>query len=203
MHGTIWALVPSFFAIGLALLTKEVYSSLFLGILLGALFAADFNIVNAFNVVVVKGLSSSVSELGGIICFLVILGILVGLINKSGGSQAFGRWAEKNIKSRVGIQLATFILGVLIFIDDYFNCLTVGSVMLPVTDRAKISRAKLAYLIDATAAPVCMIAPISSWAAAVSGVASDLGTGVTGIQLFIKAIPYNFYSLLTFVFIIL
>jgi len=202
MHGTIWALVPSFFAIGLALITKEVYSSLFLGILLGALFAADFNIINAFNVVVVKGLSSSVSELGGIICFLVILGILVGLINKSGGSQAFGRWAEKNIKSRVGVQLATFILGILIFIDDYFNCLTVGSVMLPVTDRAKISRAKLAYLIDATAAPVCMIAPISSWAAAVSGVANDLGTGITGIQLFIRAIPYNFYSLLTFVFIV-
>lgn len=202
MHGTIWALVPSFFAIGLALLTKEVYSSLFLGIFLGALFAADFNIINAFNVVVVKGLSSSISELGGIICFLVILGILVGLINKSGGSQAFGRWAEKNIKSRVGVQLATFILGILIFIDDYFNCLTVGSVMLPVTDRAKISRAKLAYLIDATAAPVCMIAPISSWAAAVSGVANDLGTGITGIQLFINAIPYNFYSLLTFVFIV-
>ncbi len=202
MYGTIWALVPSFFAIGLALLTKEAYSSLFLGILLGALFAADFNIVNAFNVVVVKGLSSSISELGGIICFLVILGILVGLVNKSGGSQAFGRWAEKNIKSRVGVQLATFILGILIFIDDYFNCLTVGSVMLPVTDRAKISRAKLAYLIDATAAPVCMIAPISSWAAAVSGVANDLGTGITGIQLFVRAIPYNFYSLLTFVFIL-
>ena len=201
MHGTFWSLVPSFFAIGLALLTKEVYSSLFLGILLGALFAADFSIVNAFNVVVVKGLSSSISELGGIICFLVILGILVGLVNKSGGSQAFGRWAEKNIKSRVGVQIATFI-GCLIFIDDYFNCLTVGSVMLPVTDRAKVSRAKLAYLIDATAAPVCMIAPISSWAAAVSGVANDLGTGVTGIQLFISAIPYNFYSLLTFVFII-
>ena len=202
MHGTIWALVPSFFAIGLALLTKEVYSSLFLGIFLGAMFAADFNIINAFNVVVVKGLSSSISELGGIICFLVILGILVGLVNKSGGSQAFGRWAEKNIKSRIGVQLATFVLGILIFIDDYFNCLTVGSVMLPVTDRAKISRAKLAYLIDATAAPVCMIAPISSWAAAVSGVANDLGTGITGIQLFISAIPYNFYSLLTFVFIV-
>ncbi|MBQ3395871.1 MAG: Na+/H+ antiporter NhaC family protein [Synergistaceae bacterium] len=202
MHGTIWSLVPSFCAIGLALLTKEVYSSLFIGIFLGALFAADFNIVNAFNVVVVKGLSSSVSELGGIICFLVILGILVGLVNKSGGSQAFGRWAERNIKSRVGVQIATFILGILIFIDDYFNCLTVGSVMQPVTDRAKVSRAKLAYLIDATAAPVCMIAPISSWAAAVSGVANDLGTGITGIQLFIRAIPYNFYSLLTFVFIV-
>ena len=202
MQGTIWALVPSFFAIGLALLTKEAYSSLFLGIFLGALFVADFNVVNAISVVVVKGLSAAVSELSGIICFLVILGILVGLVNKSGGSQAFGRWAQKRIKSRVGVQLATFVLGVLIFIDDYFNCLTVGSVMLPVTDRAKVSRAKLAYLIDATAAPVCMIAPISSWAAAVSGVASDLNTGITGIQLFIKAIPYNFYSLLTFVFIV-
>lgn len=202
MYGTFWALVPSFFAIGLALLTREVYSSLFLGILLGGLFAADFNVVNALNMVVVKGLSTSISELGGIICFLAILGILVGLVNKSGGSAAFGRWAAKNIKSRVGVQLATFVLGVLIFIDDYFNCLTVGSVMMPVTDRAKVSRAKLAYLIDATAAPVCMIAPISSWAAAVSGVAGDLNTGITGIQLFIRAIPYNFYSLLTFVFII-
>ena len=201
MQGSIWAMVPSFFAIGMALITKEAYTSLFLGILLGALFVADFDIINAFNVVVVKGLSTSISELGGIICFLIILGILVGLVNKSGGSQAFGRWAEKNIKSRVGVQTATFILGILIFIDDYFNCLTVGSVMMPVTDRAKISRAKLAYLIDATAAPVCMIAPISSWAAAVSGVANDLGTGITGIQLFVRAIPYNFYSLLTFVFI--
>ena len=132
----------------------------------------------------------------------MLLGIIVALVNASGGSAAFGRWAEKNIKTRVGASIATFVLGVLIFIDDYFNCLTVGSVMRPVTDGHKISRAKLAYLIDATAAPVCMIAPISSWAAAVSGVASDLDIGVSGIQLFVMAIPYNFYSLLTFVFII-
>jgi Na+/H+ antiporter NhaC len=132
----------------------------------------------------------------------VLLGIIVALVNLSGGSAAFGRWAEKNIKSRVGAMLATFVLGILIFIDDYFNCLTVGSVMRPVTDSHKVSRAKLAYLIDATAAPVCMIAPVSSWAAAVSATADKLDTGISGIQLFIRAIPYNFYSLLTFVFII-
>ena len=202
MYGTFWALVPPLLAIVLALLTKEVYSSLFFGVLVGALFAANFNIVGTLNLIVVDGLSVSVADLAGNLCFLVILGILVAMINKSGGSAAFGRWAEKNIKSRVGAQLATFILGVLIFIDDYFNCLTVGSVMRPVTDRHKISRAKLAFLIDATAAPICMIAPISSWAAAVSGVADDLGTGITGIELFIRAIPYNFYSLLTLVFIV-
>ena len=202
MYGTFWALVPPLFAIVLALLTKEVYSSLFFGVLIGALFAAGFNPVQTLNLIVVDGLSVSVSDLAGNLCFLVILGILVALVNKSGGSAAFGRWAEKNIKSRVGVQIATFILGVLIFIDDYFNCLTVGSVMRPVTDRQRISRAKLAYLIDATAAPVCMIAPISSWAAAVAGVADDLGTGITGIELFVRAIPYNFYSLLTFVFIL-
>ena len=132
----------------------------------------------------------------------MLLGIIVALVNRSGGSAAFGRWAEKNIRTRVGAILATFLLGVLIFIDDYFNCLTVGSVMRPVTDSHRISRAKLAFLIDATAAPICMIAPVSSWAAAVSGVADDLGTGVSGIQLFLRAIPYNFYSLLTLVFII-
>ena len=202
MYGTFWALVPPLFAIILALITKEVYSSLFFGVLIGALFAAGFNPVQTLNLIVVDGLSVSVSDLAGNLCFLVILGILVALVNKSGGSAAFGRWAEKNIKSRVGVQIATFILGILIFIDDYFNCLTVGSVMRPVTDRQRISRAKLAYLIDATAAPVCMIAPISSWAAAVAGVAKDLGTGITGIELFIRAIPYNFYSLLTFVFIL-
>ena len=202
MYGTFWALVPPLFAIVLALLTKEVYSSLFFGVLIGALFAAGFNPVQTLNLIVVDGLSVSVSDLAGNLCFLVILGILVALVNKSGGSAAFGRWAEKNIKSRVGVQIATFILGILIFIDDYFNCLTVGSVMRPVTDRQRISRAKLAYLIDATAAPVCMIAPISSWAAAVAGVADDLGTGITGIELFVRAIPYNFYSLLTFVFIL-
>ena len=202
MYGTFWALVPPLFAIILALITKEVYSSLFFGVLIGALFAAGFNPVQTLNLIVVDGLSVSVSDLAGNLCFLFIFGILVALVNKSGGSAAFGRWAEKNIKSRVGVQIATFILGILIFIDDYFNCLTVGSVMRPVTDRQRISRAKLAYLIDATAAPVCMIAPISSWAAAVAGVAKDLGTGITGIELFIRAIPYNFYSLLTFVFIL-
>ena len=202
MYGTFWALVPPLFAIVLALFTKEVYSSLFFGVLIGALFAAGFNPVQTLNLIVVDGLSVSVSDLAGNLCFLVILGILVALVNKSGGSAAFGRWAEKNIKSCVGVQIATFILGILIFIDDYFNCLTVGSVMRPVTDRQRISRAKLAYLIDATAAPVCMIAPISSWAAAVAGVADDLGTGITGIELFVRAIPYNFYSLLTFVFIL-
>ena len=202
MEGTFWALVPPLLAIVLALLTKEVYTSLFAGILLGALFAGGFNPVQTLNLIVVDGLSVSVSDLAGNLVFLVILGILVAMVNKSGGSAAFGRWAEKNIKTRVGAQLATFVLGVLIFIDDYFNCLTVGSVMRPVTDRHKISRAKLAFLIDATAAPICMIAPISSWAAAVSGVADDLGTGITGIELFVRAIPYNFYSLLTLVFII-
>jgi Na+/H+ antiporter NhaC len=145
---------------------------------------------------------AAVSGNAGIFIFLVLLGIIVALVNRSGGSAAFGRWAETHIKTRVGAQLATFLLGVLIFIDDYFNCLTVGSVMRPVTDRHKISRAKLAFLIDATAAPICMIAPVSSWAAAVSGVADDLGSGISGIQLFIEAIPYNFYSLLTLVFII-
>ena len=202
MYGTFWALVPPLLAIVLALITKEVYSSLFFGVLVGALFAAGFQPVQTLNLIVVDGLSVSVSDLAGNLCFLVILGILVAMVNKSGGSAAFGRWAEKNIKTRVGAQIATFILGVLIFIDDYFNCLTVGSVMRPVTDRHRISRAKLAFLIDATAAPICMIAPISSWAAAVSGVADDLGTGITGIELFIRAIPYNFYSLLTLVFIV-
>ncbi len=202
MSGTFWALVPPLLAIVLALLTKEVYTSLFAGVLLGALFAANFNLIRTVDLIVVDGLSASVSDLAGNLCFLVILGIMVAMVNKSGGSAAFGRWAEKNIKTKVGAQLATFVLGVLIFIDDYFNCLTVGSVMRPVTDRHSISRAKLAFLIDATAAPVCMIAPISSWAAAVAGVANDLNAGITGIELFVRAIPYNFYSLLTLVFIV-
>lgn len=202
MIGTIWAFAPPLLAIVLALITKEVYISLSAGILLGALFATGFNPVSTMNMIVVDGLSAAVSGLAGNLCFLVILGILVAMLNKSGGSAAFGRWAEKNIKSRVGVEAAAFVLGILIFIDDYFNCMTVGSVMRPVTDRRRVSRAKLAYLIDATAAPVCMIAPISSWAAAVSGVAQDMGTGITGIQLFIRAIPYNFYSLLTLVFIV-
>ena len=204
LYGTFWSLVPPIVAIVLALITKEAYSSLFIGVVLGALLAANGSPVGALNYAVSDevGLISAIADNAGIFLFLVLLGIIVGLVNLSGGSAAFGRWAEKNIKTRVGAQLATFVLGVLIFIDDYFNCLTVGSVMLPVTDSHRISRAKLSYLIDATAAPVCMIAPVSSWAAAVSGVADDLGTGVSGIQLFIRAIPYNFYSLLTFVFII-
>ena len=198
MAGTFWALVPPIIAIALALITKEVYSSLFVGILAGGLFAANFAPVKAMDNILNEGLMAAVSGTAGIFIFLVVLGIIVALVNKAGGSAAFGAWAEKNIKTRVGASIATFILGVLIFIDDYFNCLTVGSVMRPVTDRHKISRAKLAYLIDATAAPVCMIAPISSWAAAVSSYAED----GQGLALFIKAIPYNFYSLLTFVFII-
>ena len=202
MYGTFWALVPPILAIVLALIIKEAYSSLFIGVLVGALFCANFNPVGTLNTIVSDGLVAAIEGNAGIFLFLVLLGIIVALVNLSGGSAAFGRWAEKNIKTRVGAMLATFFLGVLIFIDDYFNCLTVGSVMRPVTDRHKISRAKLAFLIDATAAPICMIAPVSSWAAAVSGVANDLDTGISGIQLFCRAIPYNFYSLLTFVFII-
>ncbi|MCI8419340.1 MAG: Na+/H+ antiporter NhaC family protein, partial [Oscillospiraceae bacterium] len=202
MYGTFWALVPPIVAIGLALITKEAYSSLFIGILVGALFQCNFALVDTLDTIINDGLVSAIEGNAGIFLFLVLLGIIVALVNASGGSAAFGRWAEKNIKTRVGAMLATFVLGILIFIDDYFNCLTVGSVMRPVTDGHRISRPKLAYLIDATAAPVCMIAPVSSWAAAVSGVAADLDTGISGIQLFIQAIPYNFYSLLTFVFII-
>ena len=202
MYGTFWALVPPIIAIVLALITKEAYSSLFLGVLVGGLFVCNFSPVATLDMIINDGFITAISDNAGIFIFLVLLGIIVALVNVAGGSAAFGRWAEKNIKTRVGAQIATFILGVLIFIDDYFNCLTVGSVMRPVTDSHRISRAKLAYLIDATAAPVCMIAPVSSWAAAVSGVADDLDTGISGIQLFIRAIPYNLYSLLTFVFII-
>ena len=202
MYGTFWALIPPIVAIVLALITKEAYSALFIGIVVGGLFVCDFAPVATLDTVLNQGLVASIADNAGIFLFLVLLGIIVALVNASGGSAAFGRWAEKNIKTRTGAMLATFVLGVMIFIDDYFNCLTVGSVMKPVTDRHNISRSKLAYLIDATAAPVCMIAPISSWAAAVSGVASDLGTGISGIELFIRAIPYNFYSLLTFVFVI-
>ncbi|MCQ2447444.1 MAG: Na+/H+ antiporter NhaC family protein [Oscillibacter sp.] len=202
MYGTFWALVPPIIAIALALITKEAYSSLFIGIVVGALFSCSFAPVATLDMIINDGLVAAIADNAGIFLFLVLLGIIVALVNMAGGSAAFGRWAEKNIKTRVGAQLATFVLGILIFIDDYFNCLTVGSVMRPVTDRHDISRPKLAYLIDATAAPVCMIAPISSWAAAVSSTADDLDTGISGIQLFIKAIPYNLYSLLTFVFII-
>ena len=195
---TFWALVPPIVAIALALITKEVYSSLFIGIVLGCFFYSNGSPIGALDTLVNDSMVPAVADNAGIFLFLVILGILVCLINKAGGSAAFGRWAEKHIKTRIGAMLATFILGVFIFIDDYFNCLTVGSVMLPITDRHKVSRAKLAYLIDATAAPVCMIAPISSWAAAVTGVVE----GDEGIALFVRAIPWNFYSLLTFVFII-
>ncbi len=197
--GTLWSLLPPIIAIGLALLTKEAYSSLFIGIVFGGLLAANFSPIGAVNKLTNEGFVSAVSNQAGIFIFLVILGILVALINKTGASKAFGEWAAKHVKSKVGAALCTFVLGVLIFIDDYFNCLTVGAVMRPVTDKAKISRAKLAYLIDATAAPVCMIAPISSWAAAVSGYAPE---GTSGIKLFCQAIPYNLYSLLTFGFII-
>ncbi|MBE6783815.1 MAG: Na+/H+ antiporter NhaC family protein [Ruminococcaceae bacterium] len=197
-YSTFWALVPPIIAIGLALITKEVYSSLLIGVIAGAMLAADFKPLAIVDNVVEGGLIDAISGTAGIFLFLVILGIIVALVNKAGGSAAFGRWAQKHIKSRTGAMIATFVLGVLIFIDDYFNCLTVGSVMLPVTDSHRVSRSKLAYLIDATAAPICMIAPISSWAAAVSEYTAE----GQGLQLFIKAIPYNFYSLLTFVFII-
>lgn len=199
-YSTFMALVPPIIAIALALITKEVYSSLFVGVIAGALLYTNFNPVNTVTSVVNDGLIGSLADSWnvGILIFLVLLGTIVALVNKAGGSIAFGKWAQTHIKSRVGAQLATFALGVLIFIDDYFNCLTVGSVMKPLSDSHKISRAKLAYLIDATAAPICMIAPISSWAAAVSGVVE----GKDGLQLFISAIPYNFYSLLTIVMII-
>ena len=199
-YNTLWAALPPIIAIGLALITKEVYSSLFLGIAVGAAMFANFNFMGTITHIFDDGIIMNLSDSWnvGILVFDVLLGFIVQLINAAGGSAAFGRWAKTHIKSRVGAQLATFALGVLIFVDDYFNCLTVGSVMRPVADGHNISRAKLAYLIDATAAPVCMIAPISSWAAAVSGVVE----GMNGLELFIKAIPYNFYSLLTLTMII-
>jgi len=202
LANTAWSLLPPVIAIILALITKEAYSALFIGVLVGGLFTCGFAPVATLDTIVNDGLIAAISGNAGIFLFLVLLGIIVALVNAAGGSAAFGRWAETHIKTRVGAQLATFVLGVLIFIDDYFNCLTVGSVMRPVTDNHKISRPKLAYLIDATAAPVCMIAPISSWAAAVSTTAADLDTGMSGIELFVKAIPYNLYSILTFVFIL-
>ncbi len=195
MYATFWALVPPIVAIVLALITKEVYSSLFIGILVGGLFYSGFSfegtLTHIFNDGFVAVLSDSYNV--GILIFLVILGAMVSLMNRAGGSAAFGHYAKEKIKTRAGAQLATVALGVLIFIDDYFNCLTVGSVMKPVTDEHKVSRAKLAYLIDATAAPVCIIAPISSWAAAVSGFVE----GEDGFSIFIRAIPYNFYAILT------
>ena len=201
MYGTFWALVPALIAILLALITKEVYSSLFIGIVIGALFYSNFSIAGTVTHVIDDGLLSVLTDKYnvGILLFLVMLGILVTLINKSGGSKAFGNWASKNIKSKTGAMLATVLLGVLIFIDDYFNCLTVGSVMRPLTDKHKISRVKLAYLIDATAAPVCIIAPISSWAAAVS---SYIKTD-NGLALFINAIPYNYYAIFTLAMLVI
>ena len=198
VRASIWAILPAVIAIALALITKEVYSSLFIGIVSGALLYSNFNFTGTFDALTGDGLITAVSDNAGIFIFLVELGMLVALVNKAGGSAAFGRWASTHIKTKVGAILAAFVLGILIFIDDYFNCLTVGSVMLPVTDSKKISRAKLAYIIDSTAAPVCMIAPISSWAAAVSSYAPE----GEGIALFISAIPYNFYALLTLVFIV-
>lgn len=199
-ESTGWALLAPVIAISLALITKEVYSSLFVGVVIGALLYARSDPATTLNTIIGKGLTTAVADSAGIFIFLVILGIIVCLVNRSGGSHAFGRWAKKHIKTRVGAAVATFCLGVLIFIDDYFNCLTVGSVMRPVTDGHKVSRVKLAYLIDATAAPICMIAPISSWAAAVSGCVES--ETFSGLELFVRAIPYNFYSLLTIVFIL-
>lgn len=195
LYASVWALVPPVVAIVLALITKEVYSSLFIGVLIGGVFYSGFSfeltLTHVFQDGIVGVLSDSYNV--GILVFLVILGIMVCLMNRAGGSAAFGRWAGSHIKSRVGAQLATIALGIMIFVDDYFNCLTVGSVMRPVTDKHRVSRAKLAYLIDATAAPVCIIAPISSWAAAVTGFVE----GEDGLSIFIRAIPYNFYALLT------
>lgn len=200
MYATFWALVPPIIAIVLALVTKEVYSSLFVGIVVGSMFYAGFapeaTVLHIFQDGIVGVLSDPFNV--GILVFLVILGTMVSLMNKAGGSAAFGRFAGEKIKSKTGAQLATVLLGVLIFIDDYFNCLTVGSVMRPVTDKHKVSREKLAYLIDATAAPVCIIAPISSWAAAVTGFVE----GEDGLSLFVQAIPYNFYALFTIFFMI-
>ena len=199
-YGTFWAIFPPLLAIILALVTKEVYSSLFLGILAGGLLYArgafEGTIVHVFSDGFIVSIADTYNI--GILIFLVLLGALVAMMNKTGGSAAFGRWAAAHIHSRLGAQVATGILGLLIFVDDYFNCLTVGSVMLPVTDAKKVSRAKLAYLIDATAAPICIIAPVSSWAAAVAGFAKGAGAA-SGFSLFIAAIPYNFYAILTIV----
>ncbi len=200
VYGTFWSLAPPIIAIVLALITKEVYSSLFIGIISGALLYANFSPLNAFTAMFTEGFIPSLADEWnvGILIFLVVLGTIVCLMNKAGGSAAYGKWAARKIRSRKGAILATFVLGVLIFVDDYFNCLTVGNIMRPITDNHRVSRAKLAYIVDATAAPICMIAPISSWAAAVTGVVE----GYDGFELFIRAIPYNLYSLLTIVMII-
>ena len=196
-HGTFWALIPSVVAIVLALITKEAYSSLFVGVLIGGLFISQGSFSGFLDAVFKDGMVKQVSDPWnvGILFFLVMLGTMVALMNKSGAAAAFGNWAKLHVKSKVGAQLATIVLGVLIFVDDYFNCLTVGSVMRPVTDKFKLSHEKLAYLIDATAAPICIIAPVSSWAAAVTGFVE----GEDGLGLFVKAIPFNFYALLTIV----
>ena len=200
VYATFWSLIPPVVAIVLALITKEVYSSLFLGILVGAILYSGGNFEGTVNHIFSEGMIGVLSSSSnvGILVFLVILGTMVCLMNRAGGSAAFGRWAGKHIRTRVGAELATILLGVLIFIDDYFNCLTVGSVMRPITDQHNVSRAKLAYLIDATAAPVCIIAPISSWAAAVSGFVP----GEDGMSVFVRAIPYNYYALLTIVMMV-
>ena len=203
--GTFWSLLPPIVAIVLALISKEVYSSLFLGCLVGALLVSNYHPWETLVQLVEgdNGIVSTVADAGNIaiIVFLVVLGIMVDLMNKTGGSEAFGRWAKKTVKSRSGAQLMTMLLGVLIFVDDYFNCLTVGAVMRPVTESHKISRAKLAYVIDSTAAPVCMIAPVSSWAAAVSGYVQS--PSINGIELFLKQIPWNYYCLLTLLMIVI
>ena len=201
LYSTFWSLVPPIVAIVLALITKEVYSSLFIGIVVGGLFYSGFQFETTMTHILQDGLVKVLADSYnvGILIFLVILGGMVCLMNAAGGSRAFGQWASKRIKSRVGAQLATILLGVLIFVDDYFNCLTVGSVMRPVTDKHNVSRAKLAYIIDSTAAPVCIIAPISSWAAAVTGFVP----GEDGFSVFINAIPYNFYALLTITMLVL
>jgi len=207
--GTFWAFVPAIIAIGLALITKEIYTSLFIGIFSGALLYANFNIVETVEVIVVDGFIESLADEWnmGVFLFLAVLGVYICLVNKAGGTAAYGRWAEKRIKRRKTAIFSTIGLGLVLFVDDYFNCLTVGSVMRPVTDRHKVSRAKLAYIIDSTAAPICIIAPISSWAAAVTGVvnrmraaegaAASVAEQLDGFQLFIQTIPYNFYALLT------
>lgn len=206
-YATIVALLPPVIAIGLALITKEVYTSLLAGIITGGLLYSNFNLELMINTVFFQEDGGMVSKLAnswnvGILVFLVMLGILVSMLNKAGGSAAFGKWASKHIKTRIGAQISVMILGVLIFVDDYFNCLTVGSVMRPVTDRHKVSRAKLSYIIDATAAPVCIIAPISSWAAAVtSSVPED--AKINGFAVFLQTIPYNLYAILTLVMVVL
>ena len=207
VYATVFALLPPVIAIGLALITKEVYTSLLAGIITGGLLYSNFNLELMINTIFFQEDGGMVYKLAdawnvGILVFLVMLGILVSMLNKAGGSAAFGKWASKHIKTRIGAQISVMILGVLLFVDDYFNCLTVGSVMRPVTDRHKVSRAKLSYIIDATAAPVCIIAPISSWAAAVtSSVPED--SGINGFAVFLQTIPYNLYAILTLVMVLL